>query len=182
MVIGDLLIQTAAYAAVIGVTIFIFGMLQRGYFFKYFTVRTSFGRKFMVKIRSPLTDYFEVGHFDQGFIVFKHNKQELRLSIRDGSGFYKCQAVNWIDIDEESGAICTVDYKPITGFDPVKFSDLLTRALMKPAIESNKEKIMFLAMIGIGIGVLVAIGLGYMNYMKLNEVLLTIPQTISAIQ
>lgn len=59
--INDLLIQTGAYAALMVFTILGFSFFLRGFFWKYFKVRTSFGKNVMVKVRTPLRDYYAVG-------------------------------------------------------------------------------------------------------------------------
>lgn len=177
MILGLILMQALYYAIAMGFVVLIFGGLQRGFLFKYIKVRTSFGRLFLIKFRTQLRDYFEIGWIDEGFIVYKHNKQELRIALDNGRYFYKCMAVNWIDVNEENKNICTIDYNEKPSYDASKFSDLLTRALMRPAIESGKEKIMFVLMIVMFIAILGAILLCYINYTA-NESIYRVTQQV----
>lgn len=156
-------------------------MVMRGFFWKYLKVRMSMGKNFLIKIRSPLRDYFAIGHVEDGFIVYKMDKEEIRIPLSDGSFFYKSMAVNWIDIDQSTFALCKTDYTAVEGYDAKKYSHLLTRAMMRPSIQDNKQKIMLFLIIGISICVLVIAVLTYMNYSNIQILQATTQTTQTAI-
>ena len=168
----DILIQTGYYGVVLGLGVFVMSFLLKGFFWKYITVRLSFGRKVMVKIRGQLTDYYSVGWIEDSFLVYdnpnkKSDSQSNQLRIvlpNEKNVFYRALAVNWIDIDEKTYGICTVNYGALEGFDNVKYSDLLTRALMRPAENTKMEKIMLLLIVITLVAAGVSVFLGYSNY------------------
>lgn len=67
----SVLIQALYYGVWGFICIMFIAVLQRGFFYNYLKVRTSFGREVMVKIRSPLRDYFARGEVTEGFLVYK---------------------------------------------------------------------------------------------------------------
>lgn len=162
---GAVMIQAGSYGLVGIFTILICGALLRGFFWNYIKVRTSFGRLVMVKIRSPLRDYFARGWVEEGFLIYKHNKELIRISLPEKEKiFYKAVAVTWIDVDDERHAIATCNYTAVSGYDAVKNNHLHTRALMRPSINSNKEKIVLVLLVVIGLISLGALALSYSGY------------------
>lgn len=158
----QVLIQAGSYGLVILASIILFSAILRGFFWKYFKVRTSFGKLILIKIRSSVRDYYQVGSIDEGFLVFKHKKDIKRLSIDNSKKlFYKCLGVLWVDVDEEKNALCCCDYSIVPGFDTIKFSDMLTRALTRPTISSGIEKVIIVLLIILVVGVIVSIYLSY---------------------
>jgi len=158
--------QTIYYAIVMALSIGAASMILKGFFWKYVKVRLSFGKYILVKVRSPLRDYFSIGRVEDSFLVFKRRKNDIRILITDNI-FYRSLAVTWVDVDEEINAACTVDYKGVTGYDAEKYDDLLTRALMKPAIKSNFEKIVIGMLLLIGVLALASVYLSYIGYDKI---------------
>jgi len=179
----DLLIQAGYYSVVLFLSVLLISFMLRGFFWPYMKVRISFGRKVMVKIRSKLTDYYTIGRIEDSFLVYenpnkksKSQSDEIRIAIpSERNCFYRTLAVNWIDIDEETYGVCTVNYNAVSGFDAVKYSDLLTRALMRPAENPMMEKIILTLLLVVVAGVLVTVFLGYSNYQAIKTL-----QTISA--
>jgi len=176
-------IQAIAYSVLLVLCLALVGAFQRGFFWKYCKVRTSFGKYILVKVRSPLRDYFAVGWVDEGSLVYKHRKSEKRLAI-DSSNMhiYRSVAVNWIDVDEEKDAISKTDYSAVTGYDAQKQSDLLTRCLMRPSISSNKEKLVIVLLIIIGVGVLLSAYFSYSNIEGVQALKEAIPGMLSNIR
>lgn len=173
---GAVMIQAGSYGLVGLFTIFLCGALQRGFFWNYVKVRTSFGRLVMVKVRSPLRDYFARGWVDEGFLIYKHNKETIRISIpQNEKVFYKAIAVTWIDVDDENHAICKCDYTTVSGYDAVKNNHLHTRALMRPSINSNREKIVLALLVIIGIISLGALALSYSGYAEVIDLKQNLP-------
>ena len=168
--VSQLLIQTGIYAVLMLLSIFLVSALLRGFFLKYVKVRMSFGKLILIKVRSVLRDYYVVGKIQDGFLIFKKNKQEMRIAIDAKlKKIYRCLSVNWIDIDEEKNAICTVDYEAVSGFDIEKFSNLLTRALTRPTVKSNETKIIIVMLILVIVGILAVVYLGYTNREMLQQ-------------
>ena len=168
-ILGAIMLQTFYYAVAMLFGIIILAFLQKGFFWKYVKVRLSFGRLILVKIRSTIRDYFSVGEMEEGFIVFKIKKEKYRISISpEDKPFYRCLAANWIDISEENWGICKTNYATVSGFDPKKYSDLLTRALMRPSVTSNQEKIILVLLIFTMVLVIAAIYMGYKNGQSLD--------------
>lgn len=165
--IHPVFIQAIYYGILMIITIAFVGVIQKGFFFKYLKVRLSFGKYVLVKIRSPLRDYYSVGWVEDAFLVFKNQKSKLRLAISSNEKiFYRCLSVNWIDIDEEKNAIAKTDYSTVTGYDAKKFSDLLTRALMRPTINSTKEKLIIVLLV---VAVLVGAVAAFLAFNSLSE-------------
>lgn len=115
----------------------------------YFKVRFSWGKYVMVKVRSPLRDYFMKGWVDEGLLLYEikrswKEKDIIRLNIpkKGASPFYKCMGVTWVDVDDEKHAICQTDYSVVCGYDAIKNNNLHQRALMRPSLTNGYEKIM----------------------------------------
>ena len=174
--------QMLIYCAVVLLAIIGIALFLRGFFFKYYKVRMSFGKFFMVKVRSQLRDYFEVGKIEDGFLVYKHEKKNYRISLPKGvNPFYKSIAVTWVDVDEEKSAICLTDYTTVTGHDVVKEDYLLQRALMRPAVMSKKDIIIIICVILTLLASIVALYFAYKNYTLTKELIANLPETIKEI-
>lgn len=165
----SVLIQALYYGVWGFICIMFVAVLQRGFFYNYLKVRTSWGRLVMVKIRSPLRDYFARGEVIEGFLVYKIKRgfrdyDTIRLNIpQNGQVFYKCMSVAWCDVDDEKHAICQTDYTVVSGYDAVKNNNLHTRALMKPTIASGQEKLMLFLIIVVGLLALISCYFAYMS-------------------
>jgi hypothetical protein len=119
---------------------------------------------------------------DEGFIVYKHkgtnDKKKVELKIVAPKEYvytYRCLGVTWVDVDEESNAVCCCDYSSVTGYDAKKFGDLITRALMRPSVADNTQKIIMLILVVI---IILLIANSYFNYQNW-KLLQNIPSTIS---
>ena len=168
-------IQATYYGIVMILTVGILSFVQKGFFWKYFRVRISFGRLILVKLRAVNGDFFAVGRVEEGFLVFKAHKEQKRISIQNKNAFYRSLAVTWIDVDDEKGAILNSGAASVPGFDAVKYNSLYLRALYRPALTDNKEKIMMALMVGIGIAVVICVVLQWQAYSHI----LSIAQRIS---
>jgi len=180
-IFNSIMVQ-ALYYGVWGILVICFiGAFQRGFFINYFKVRTSFGKLVMVKVRSPLRDYFCRGEVVEGFLIYKIKRgwkevDTIRLNIpQDINPFYKCMSVAWCDVDDEKHAITKTNYSPVSGYDAVKNNNLHTRALMKPTIASGQEKIMMVLIIIAIVGVLVACYLSYLSYANASALKIELP-------
>lgn len=181
--VHPIFIQTFYYAIVMVLSITIAGMLLKGFFMKYVKVRLSFGKYILVKVRSALRDYYCVGWVEENYIVYKRKRNKttnnIRILIPPGEKiFYRSLSVTWVDVEEELNAACSIDYTSVTGYDAEKYDDLLTRALMKPAIKSNFEKVV----VAILVGTLILCGAAaYLSYLGYNNTQILMP-TLNAIK
>lgn len=177
----SVLIQALYYGVWGFICIMFIAVLQRGFFYNYLKVRTSFGRLVMVKIRSPLRDYFARGEVIEGFLVYKIKRgfrdyDTIRLNIpQNGQVFYKCMSVAWCDVDDEKHAICQTDYTVVSGYDAVKNNNLHTRALMKPTIASGQEKLMLFLIVVVGLLALVSCYFAYMSNANVSALMEGLP-------
>ena len=147
-ILSAIFLQTFYYAVVMLLGFLTVSFLLRGFFWKYIKVRMSFGRLILVKVRSTIRDYFLIGWIEEGFIVLARKREKFRISIKpEDKPFYRALAINWLDVSEDNWAICKTDYSTVSGFDTRKFSDLMTRALMRPSVTSNEEKIVMVMII-----------------------------------
>jgi hypothetical protein len=184
---GQVMLQALYYGIIMVLTLFFCGAFQRGFFVNYFKVRTSFGKYVMVKCRSPLRDYFRKGWVEEGFLVYQNkkgfmDKDTIRLNIPENSrAFYRCLNVVWIDVDTERHAICQTDYTTVSGYDAVKNNNLHTRALMRPTISSNQEKILMLLIIVVGILAIIGIYFGYSSLKSINLLNADLPNLLKGL-
>lgn len=167
----DILIQAACYGFAMLIPIGLIAILFKGFFFKYIRARASFGRLVLVKIRSSLRDHYALGKVEDGFLIYKANKEEKRLAIDDPSAFYKSLAVSWVDVDEVKNAIAKADYSTVPGFDAIKVNDLYVRALQRPAIAGTQDKIIMGLIALVGVLTLVSIGFGYLIFTQGKDLL-----------
>lgn len=173
-------IQTLNYAVVLILAILFFSLILKGFFWKYFKVRMSFGGKVMVKVRSKLRDFYAVGWVEDGFLCHKLKKEKgttiIRRKLPDKEKvFYRCMGVYFVDVDEDTNGICTVNYEGVTGYDAENFNDLLERAIMKPNINNGFEKIIIGLTLLILVLAAVAAYLSYMGYANTQNIKLALP-------
>ena len=60
-----------------------------------------------------------------------------------------------VDVDETMNAASKTDYTAVTGFDAEKFEDLFIRALFKPTLEENKDKLLLILLIIVIAGIVI---------------------------
>lgn len=184
-VFSEVMVQAFYYFLLMLFTILLVGGLQKGFFMNYLKVRLSFGKYVLVKVRSPLRDYFKKGWVDEGFLCYEvkksfNEKNTIRLSLPSNEKiFYKCLAVMWIDVDDEKHAICMTNYGVVSGYDAVKNDNLHLRALTRPTIASGHEKIMLFLVIAVGLVALGALYLSYANYAQIQDLTHAIPQWLN---
>jgi hypothetical protein len=186
-VLNSIMLQALYYGVVVTLTIVLLGVFQRGFFATYWKVRTSFGKYIMIKVRSPLRDYFMKGWVEDGFVQYeiKHgfmDKSTVRIKIEpDSNPFYKCMSVIWVDVDDDRHAICKCDYSVVSGHDPVKIDNIIKRALMRPSVNGGMEKIMLFLMVICVIGILVGAYFGYVGMAKISALNEALPSMLKNI-
>ena len=143
---NPLVAQVLGYAIVILLIIIVISFLQRGFFFKYFRVRGSLGRLVLIKVREINIDTYAVGSINGDTLKFKNNKEEHIICIKDRNVFYRSIGIIWVDYDSATNGLVKPDFMGVEGFDAVKYNNLYLRALYKPAITDNFDKILMLLM------------------------------------
>lgn len=161
--------------------VFAISFLFRGFFFKYLKVKASFGKLVLVKMRSTLRDYFAVGKVEEGMLIFKFNEDVKSIPVdMKTNPFYRCLGVSWVDLEEETNAICKTDYSGVPGWDPIKINNLLVRALTRPTVNSGKENLMII-LVGLAIiGIIVVIVLSVKNGNALQGIASSMSNFISS--
>ena len=160
---NPLLAQVLGYGAVDLLMLFVISFLMRGFFWKYFRVKASMGRLILIKVRDINIDSFAIGVIDSDILKFKKNKEEHSIAIKDRTVFYRSIGVIWVDYDSATGGLVRPDFQGIEGFDPVKYNNLYLRALYKPAITDNFDKILMLLVFVCIILTIVGLYLSYNN-------------------
>jgi hypothetical protein len=143
-----------SYVAIIFLAIGIVQWLTAGFFFVFMKVRASQGRKVLVKVKSVTDWYFKAGLVSEGFLVYKARGQKEKKRIpldKEQKIIFRSMSVWNLMIDEETNAFLTPDgLKAIDSFDAEKYEQLNIRALYKPALMDQNEKIM-LGMIAVAL-------------------------------
>ena len=169
---NEMFLQMIYYIMMSIVTLVLIGFLQMGFFWKYLKVKMSMGKLVLVKIREVNRDDYAVGQIEEGDLIYKLKKDNpKRINIPTNQVFfYKTLGITMIDVDSQKNAICSVDYEAVVGFDAVKQSDLLKRALYKPQIDNQKEKIIMIILVILIIAVVFSIFLSVQNSETLNAI------------
>lgn len=157
-----IILQAIYYGIVIILTLITLSMVQRGFFWKYFKVKTSMGKYVLVKITSTLRDYFIVGYVQEGDLKFtyKKDKKKINASLTIPKGIkpeYRCLGINWIDVDESNMGIiipANPQQKAVVSTNDVESTDnLLQRRIEEPRVNNSLEKvIVILLAISLAIG------------------------------
>ena len=167
---NPILLQVVNNGAILLIAVLILSLPQRGFIWKFIRVRLSFGKLLMVKIRAINRDHFKVGHIVERWLIFKFDKNsQKRIAIDDSSPFYRCLGCTWVDIDEGKNAVVQPDYSVVSGFDAVKYSDLLKRALYKPQINDDIMNFRII-MIMVGVGILATGVVIFIVYNMYNQI------------
>jgi len=145
---NPILVQMISYTAILIFAVFIIGFMQRGFFLAWLSVRTSFGNKVLVREFSTKKRMFKAAKIIDGQVEYKEKEGNKKYSVPADDSLYWSFGVLCIDINVDKGCIIKPDYSSVkTGYDPIKWDNLLKRALYRPAIMDNKEKVMFLLLI-----------------------------------
>lgn len=129
---------------------------QAGFFFKWLKARASRGKGILIKIRGKTRDHFATGKIIGDYLLWG-KKRELKRVLIDRESIYTSWGVQVVDIDEATNNPVTVDYKVVPGFDAERYESLYIRALYRPALESQTDKILLVLLI-IVIFLIVAVG------------------------
>ena len=100
----------------------------------------------LVKVRGKLRDFWDKGEIKGDWLVYGAKKEKKRIKIGDNM-VYRCFGVTVVDVDETSNAVSKTDYDAVSGFDAEKFEDLFTRALFRPTLDENKDRILIIMLV-----------------------------------
>lgn len=133
-----------SYAAILVGGFVLVNWLSNGFLLVLMRVKATRGRKVLIIVKSKLQNYFVIGKVVEGFLIFRDNACKLegresfkRITVPNGAVF-RMFMVNCVWFDEERNCILRPDLKGVTGFDAIKWNNILIRALKKPKIEDNK--------------------------------------------
>lgn len=119
---------------------------QAGFFLKWLRVRASRGKLTLVKVRGKLRDFWEYGQIKGEFLIYGKKENKKRVHIEDNI-VYRCFGVTVVDTDETTNAVSKTNYSAVTGFDAEKFEDLYTRALFRPTLSTDANRILIILLI-----------------------------------
>lgn len=141
--------------ALLLISLLLVSLIQKGFFWKFFRVKISFGKLVLIKIRAVNRDHFAVGQVIDDFLVHKTKTGAKRFKIPSSEIFYRVLGTAWCDYDEKTGAFVKPDFSAVSGFDPEAFDNLFIRTLFRPAENDAWKK----TVIGLLIGILVIVGI-----------------------
>lgn len=153
------------FCFVLGVGLISF--LQKDFFMSFFAVKASRGSKILIRVRDSLRDYYRAGLVKDELLTFKDlDKQEVKIKMHK-TALYRTLNMNAVDYDSESGNLISRDYTILSGHDPKKYNNLLTRALTGPKTMNNEERIQLFLLFGIGA---ICIFIAFLVFGMSNEV------------
>ena len=86
-----------AGAVLMIVPVFAIAYFQSGFFGKWLKTRSGRGKYVLIKARSKLRDYFEVGTIDGEFLVFG-KKDNVRRILLDNNSIYRAWGIACVDV------------------------------------------------------------------------------------
>ena len=143
---NDIILVMSSYIAIIGLSIGILAWLQAGFFGAFFKVKTSRGKKILVKLMKPTGADFIAADIVEGSLYFKY-KKEKKLISKFEEGIYRAYNINCVDMDSKTWGIIIKDFSAVSTNDPTKTDFLVERALMRPDKKLTKENIMIFMLI-----------------------------------
>ena len=163
----NFLYQVVSYAVILIVFFVVIEFYSKGFILKYIRVRSSRGRKVLVRVIGQVTDYLEVGEIAEGMVKFGDRSTRGRskkiVSLPDQGGVTRLLGVHWVYIDEKKNAVLLSDFSAVTGYDAERNNNLLMRALYRPETLNTNQKLM---LVGVGLIVLGVIVI----YIKLGSI------------
>lgn len=145
---NEFLIVTIGYALSFGMGVGLLWFFQSTFFLSFLKVKASRGKKILVKVRSPIQDYYTAGEVDSdGLLRFKDlDGEELYLDYTN-KALYRTLNVNAVDVDMEAKTLVGRDFQHYSGYDPKKFTQKLKRALQKPGELKTEERILLILVV-----------------------------------
>ena len=155
--VNDIILIMTSYTVIIFLSFGIMSFLQAGFFMPFLKVKTSRGKKILVKIIKKTGSDFVPAIEIEGQLVFKYFKEKKRLSNYK-SGLYRSYNLNCVDVDAETWGVKTTSFEGVSTNEPNKTDSLIERALLRPTTTANLEKIIILLLI------VILFGLMYVGY------------------
>lgn len=158
-----------SYTVVLIIAFGLIAFLQRGFFWSWMRVKTSYGRLVLIKVRTLTTEIYRVGEIKEGTLNYTIYKHKRMINNITPDCIYRNISVNCIDVDDEKNAVMRRDYSAVSGFDAIKQADYIERAEKKPVLNDTEQQLKILLIIVIVVGGLVLIGL-FFNYQILSRI------------
>lgn len=142
----------------------IISYLLGGFLGPFMKVKRSRGKMVLVRVRTPIQDYFRAGVVSDGFLVYKNIlKITKRIPMKPGV-VSRAATVFWVEVDDERN--CFFDRRDgsaVEAVDAEKTDSLYVRALYRPTLLG--DGMIFKATLLLVIVVLIAVlAIGYMTY------------------
>lgn len=150
---------------------------QAGFFGPYFKVKSSRGKKLLLKVLHPVQSYFRAGKLEEGFLVYKDRTgNERRIEFQEGC-IDRCVGVYWATVDDEKNCMVRrFDGKGLDSFDAVKYDELYKRALYKPDLMDDRLAKLTLVLLCVIVIVMVAVAVMTFKNMQAGQELLSAVQ------
>lgn len=138
--ISDVYIFIGSYLLVLVGLLLLIQVLTNGFLFTFLRVKASRGKKVLVNVKGLMQHYYVIGVEEEGFLIFRDNacKRDGRKTIKRividqaRNPFYRNLNVNCVNVDEAKNCIIYPnDLKGVSGYDAIKWSNLLLRAQMR---------------------------------------------------
>jgi hypothetical protein len=139
--------------SIVGVIVFVcllFQFITKGLLFRYVKVFASRGSKLLVEVQNPLSNYFVVGHVEEGFLVFKDKTcvgDRVKKLTLVSDVIVRWLSVNKVVVDEEKNCFVLVNGGLVSGFDALKFQGIHKRALTEPNQGVDKTLLVIIGVI-----------------------------------
>jgi hypothetical protein len=167
---NDILIYIVSYAGVILIAGFLINFLTQGYLINFLKVKLSRGKKLLVNVKTTRGFYTVTGVVEEDFLIYQDNvtkrqdKKAVKRVLLEAGTIFRHYGLDNVFVDEANNIIYKPNFEGVNTYDPIKFNNLITRALLQP--ESNDVN-KWLKIIAIGLGLLI-IGL-FLVYNKIGE-------------
>lgn len=140
---------------------FLATFFMKGIFWKLIVVKTSKGKKILVRIYTDVGYFFLVGVPFEDYVKVKYNKQTRFIkSLPHCIQRVPVLNINWMDVDDESW----LPVNPKKGFIPedfdhVVFENFINRILTRPTL--GKDILKLLTLLGVGLVLMVSFYTAY---------------------
>jgi predicted DNA-binding antitoxin AbrB/MazE fold protein len=164
----ELIYTVVSYAVVFIIPFFLIAMYQGGFFGPYASVKASRGKKVLVKVRTLSSHYYKTGKIVEGVLIYKdRNKEQHTIPIVNEGCIYRMLGVTCVDTDEEKNMLYDhVKGREISGYDAVRYDQIIKRALQKPTLVNPNITIILLIVIIVAI---LALGIFLFQNYKLQK-------------
>jgi amino acid transporter len=169
-------------AVLMGIVVFIMNFLLGGFLGPFLKVKASRGRKVLVRVHHPIQDFFRVGEIVEGFLVYVDRAKETRRLKMQPGIVTRSLNVYWVEVDDEKNCFFKRESgDAVSGFDAVKFDELLKRALYRPlTLGDQLLKIALILLAIVVLGIIIIGFFSYKNYKGVQELLAILKVTTEA--